>query len=68
MTLKNAAFLALIAAILLTILQGWRLVFGILNAARGLIPALTVISLFIYAFAALSLLLFFFAFHRTQSR
>ena len=68
MTLKNAAFLALIATILLTILTVWRLIFGILNAARGLTPAVTVVSLFVFAFASFSLALFLFAFHRTQSR
>ena len=66
MTLKNSTFLALIAAVLLTFLTVWRLIFGILNAARGLTPAVTVVSLFVFAFASFSLALFLLAFHRTH--
>jgi len=67
MTLKNAALLALIGTILITVLLVWTFVFNIVNVLRGLIPALTVFSSFIYAFAWLSVAVFFYVFHRTQS-
>ena len=56
------------AAILQAILTLWRLTFGVLNAVGGLIPAVNIASLFVYAFAALSMALFLLVFHRTQSR
>jgi hypothetical protein len=41
MTLKNAALLALIAMILLTALRVGKLISDILNAVRGLVPAVS---------------------------
>ncbi len=67
MTIKNAALLALIGMILLTALLVGKLIFEILNALRGLVPAAMVLSSFIYVFACLSLTIFFYVFHRAQS-
>jgi hypothetical protein len=64
MTLKNAAFLALIGTILTTALLVYHLVFTILNVMRGLVPADNLFSTLIYAFASLTLAIFFFVFHR----
>ena len=66
MTLKNAALLALIGTILVTALLVWTFVFNVLNALRGLVPAVTLFS-FIYAFGCLSVAVFFYVFHRAQS-
>jgi hypothetical protein len=67
MTLKNAALLALIGTILTTVLLVLTLVFNVLNALRGLVPAVILFSSFIYAFACFSVAVFFYVFHRAQS-
>jgi hypothetical protein len=67
MTLKSAAFLALVGTILVTVLVVWNLIFNLLNVLRGLVPAVVLFSSLIYAFGAVSLAVFFFAFHRTRS-
>ena len=66
MTLKNAALLALIGTILITGLLVWEFVFSLLNVLRGLVPAVSVFSSFIYAFGCFSVAVFFYAFHRAQ--
>ena len=67
MTLKNAALLALIGTILITILLVWTFVSDLVNVLRGLVPALTLFSTLIYAFACFTVAVFFFVFHRAQS-
>ena len=67
MTLKNAALLALIGTILMTALLVWQFVFNFLNLLRGLVPAVSLFSSFIYAFGCFSVMVFFFVFHRAQS-
>ena len=67
MTLTNAALLALIGTILITVLLVWTFVFNFLNLLRGLVPAVTLFSSFIYAFGCFSVAVFFFVFHRAQS-
>jgi hypothetical protein len=64
MSLKSAAFLALIGMILVTILRLYDLVSTITNAIGGLVPAITLVSSLIYAFASLGLAAFFFVFHK----
>jgi hypothetical protein len=64
MSLKNAAFLALIGTIQTTILLLYDLVSAILNVMNGLVPAMTIFPLLIYSFASLTLAVFFFVFHR----
>ena len=67
MTLKNAALLALIGTVLMTALLVWTFVFNFLNLLRGLVPAVSLLSSFIYAFGCFSVMVFFFVFHRAQS-
>jgi len=66
MTLKNAALLALVGTVLLTVLLLWTFVLTVLNVLRGFVPAVTLFSSFIYAFGACSVAVFFYAFHRSQ--
>jgi hypothetical protein len=66
MTLKNAAFLALIGMILVTILLAAGFVNDMFGVVRGLIPTMRMLTSFIYAFAGLSLVLFLYFFHKAQ--
>jgi hypothetical protein len=66
MSLKNAALLALIGMLLLTILMLADFIFDVLNVLRGLIAATTLLSALIYSFAALAVTVFFYVFHKTQ--
>jgi hypothetical protein len=66
MTLKNAALLALIGTLLMTVVLVWNFVSNFINVLRGLVPAVTVFSSLIYAFGCFSVMVFFFVFHRTQ--
>lgn len=67
MTLKNASILALIGTVLVTVLLVWDLILNVLNVGRGLVPAVALLSSLIYAFGALSVAVFFFVFHKSQS-
>jgi UPF0716 family protein affecting phage T7 exclusion len=66
MKLKSATFLALIGSVLLTALLLWTLLSTTLNVARGLVPAINLVSSLLYAFAALCVAVFFFVFHKSQ--
>jgi hypothetical protein len=68
MTLKTAALLALVGTILVTALLVWNLIFSVVNVVRGLLPAVVLFPALIYAFAALSVAVFFAVFRKTQSR
>jgi len=65
MTLKDAAFLALIGTLLVTVLQAYHLALDILNIVRGLVPAVALVSVLIYTFAWFTLAVFFFKFHKS---
>ena len=67
MSIKNAALLATIGTAVLTILLLWRLVNNLLAVMRGLIPATLFFSSLVYAFAAVTVVVFFYVFHRGQS-
>jgi hypothetical protein len=67
MTLKNAAMLALVGTLLLTILLAIDFILSTLNVMRGLIPATAFLTSLIYAFAALTVTVFFYVFHKAQS-
>jgi hypothetical protein len=67
MTLKNAALLALIGTLALTILLVTSLITDILNVLQGLIPAANLLSALIYSFAGLAVTVFFYVFHKAQS-
>jgi hypothetical protein len=43
------------------------LILNLLSIMRGLIPAVMVLTSLIYAFAALGVAVFFYAFHKSQS-
>jgi hypothetical protein len=67
MTLKSAALLALIGTILATLLLVVGLIDDVLGVARGVIPEMRLVASFIYAFAAISVTVFFYIFHKMQS-
>jgi hypothetical protein len=67
MSLKNAALLAMIGTAVLTILLILNFVNSFLAFMHGLIPATVLLSSLLYAFAALSVAVFFYIFHRAQS-
>jgi hypothetical protein len=66
MTLKNAALLALIGTTLMTALLLWTFVLTFLNVLRDLVPAVTLLQSFVYAFGCFSVAVFFYLFHRAQ--
>jgi hypothetical protein len=66
MTPKNAALLALIGTILMTVLLVWSFVFILINVLRDLVPAVMLLSSFIYAIGSLTVAVFFYTFHRAQ--
>jgi hypothetical protein len=67
MTLKNTSFLALVGMVLVTILLIAGLINDVVSVAQGLIPAMRLLISFLYAFAGLSVVVFLYAFHKTQS-
>ena len=67
MTLKHASLLALIGTLLLAILLVGDLILDLLSILRGLIAMVVLLTAFIRAFAAVSVTLFFYAYHRAQS-
>lgn len=67
MGLKQASFLAFIGTMLLAIELVFKFVLDVFNTAQGLIPAVTLLTSLIHAFAAVSVTIFFFVFHRAQS-
>jgi len=67
MSVKNAALLATIGTAVLTILLLWKLVNNLLALMRGLIPATVFLSSLIFAFAAVTVVVFFYIFHQRQS-
>ena len=67
MTLNKAALLALVGMTLATILLVVGFIGDVFGAVRGLIPAMRLLTSFIYAFAGLSMVMFLYAFHKGQS-
>lgn len=67
MTLKSAALLALIGTGLLAILLVAHAILDISNMVSGLIPAVQAFTSLIHAFAALTLAVFFYVFHKAQA-
>lgn len=67
MTLKNAAFLALVAMILLTVLMAVDFINTTLGVLRDLIPAMALLRSLVYLLASLGLLVFLYVFHKRQS-
>ena len=67
MTLKNAATFGLIGTVLAAALLIWDFVFDVVYVAQGLVPLAKLLSSLVYAFAALSLAVFFYVYRKTQS-
>ena len=66
MNLKSAAFLAVVGMIILTALALFDLVQIVAAVLRGLTPAVAFFRAAIYAFASITLTIFFFAFYKRQ--
>jgi hypothetical protein len=66
-SLKNAALLALIGMILLTVLVGANFISTVSGVVRGLIPAMALLTSLVDLFASLSVVVFFYVFYRKQS-
>jgi hypothetical protein len=66
-TLKNAAFLALIGTLLLTITLAGDFINAVLGVVRGLVPAMAVLGSLVYFFASLTVTVFFYVFNREGS-
>ena len=67
MSLRQASLLAFIGTMLLAILLVVDLVLDVLSMARGLIAAVTLLTSVVRAFAAVSVAIFFYVYHRAQS-
>lgn len=68
MTLKNAASVALIGMLLLTILLVADFITTVLGVARGFIPSMALLRSLIYLVASMTVTVFFYVFDRAQSR
>jgi len=66
MTLKNAALFALLGVLILSVFLAVDFIGTILNVARGLTPAVKVLTSFVYFLAGLSLTVFLYVFQRAQ--
>ena len=64
MGLKSAALLAFVATLLVAAYLTMHFVFAIASVARGLTPAVSLLSSFLYAFAGICVAVFFFVFQR----
>lgn len=68
MTMRSAASLALLGAVLVAILLVVGCVLDLLNAIRGLVPALRLVASFVYAFAGVCAVVFLYVFRRSFVR
>ena len=68
MSLKNAAFLALIGTLVLTIVLAADFVRVLLGILRDIIPAMALPRALVYLFASLCVTIFFVVFYRSESR
>lgn len=66
MTIRSAASLALIGAVLVMIVLVIGFVLDLLNVVRGLIPALRLVTSFIFAFASVAAVVFLAVFRKAQ--
>jgi hypothetical protein len=67
MSLKNAACFAIVGTAMWTVITAWNLVRTIWGVARGFSPALSLLASLIMFVTALSLLVFFIVFRRSQT-
>lgn len=68
MTLRNAATLAFVGTLLLTIVVAAEFVQTVWGILRDLVPMMKVVPCLIYLFAALCVTIFFWVFARLQAR
>jgi hypothetical protein len=66
MTLKTSALLALIGMIVLSILLAMGLLRDITGFMSGVVPMQEMLRSVIYVFASVSMVVFFYAFHKAQ--
>ena len=66
MSLKNAALLALIGTFLLTVLTGASFISTLLGVMRGVNAAMALLTSAVHVFASVTVLVFFYVFHRAQ--
>jgi hypothetical protein len=66
MTLKTSALLALIGMIVLSILLAMGLLRDITGFMSGVVPMQAMLRSVIYVFASVSMVVFFYAFHKAQ--
>ena len=67
MNLKTAAFLAMIGMILLTILVSADFVRIVLGVMHDVIPAMSLLRSLVYLLASVTVTMFLFVFHKSQS-
>jgi hypothetical protein len=67
MSLKNAALLALVGMVLLTLLVVAGFVSTLLGVMRDVIPAMALLTSLVHVLASLSVLVFFYVFYRAQT-
>ncbi len=67
MTLKQASLLAFVGTLLLSIQLVVDFLLNLVSLSQGLIPAVTLVTSLIHTFAAVSVAVCFFVFHRAQS-
>jgi len=67
MTLKNAALLALVGMILLTIVLAVGFIISLTGFLSGVVPAVSLFASLIRLFGTLSLVVFFWVFHKGQN-
>ena len=67
MNMKSAAFLTLIGTLILKILLAADFVRTVSGVMVDLIPALALVRSLVYLLASLSVTVFFYVFHRSQS-
>jgi hypothetical protein len=66
MTLKNAAFLALIGTIVIAVMQIAIWIRDVMAISQGLIPVNSLLAATIYAFGAVTVTVFFWIFYKQQ--
>ena len=67
MTLKNAALVALVGMILLTVLLLAGFIRDIASAVNGLIPAIRLLQSLVYVVASVTMTVFLYVFHKKQA-
>ena len=67
MSLKSAAQLALIGVSLLTILVVADFIRNLLAVLQGLLPPMTLLASIVFVLASLSMVVFLYVFHKSQS-